>query len=337
MSRSQLTRWLAGGLATALLALGGFATVPYVQLSPGPATNTLGEVKGAPVLAISGARTFPTDGRLDLTTVQLRDDLTLFQALAGWVSSRDAVIPREFVYPEDQSEDENEKQTQKEMVDSQGDAANAALLELGLTTLVVESVNKGGASQGKLRAGDVLVAVDGTSINGPVALRAAIRKHRVGEQVEIGYLRAGERRSATIVTGPAPDEPAKPAIGVLTKITSRVKVEIKLEQVGGPSAGLMFALGIIDKLGPKSLTGGRHIAGTGTIGVDGTVGPIGGIAEKLIGAEDAGASFFLVPAGNCAEAVMHRPDSLTLVKVGTLKEALAGLAAVRGGRPARSC
>ena len=99
----------------------------------------------------------------------------------------------------------------------------------------------------------------------------------------------------------------------------------------------MFALGIIDKLGPPSLTGGKHIAGTGTIEIDGTVGPIGGIAEKLLGARDVGATVFLVPAGNCREARNHRPDGLTLVRVQTLKDALRGLAAIRAGRKAPSC
>ena len=337
MSRRDVSMWLAGGLAAGLLVAAGSTTVPYVALSPGPAINTLGDARGGPILGIKGARTYPTDGRLDLTTVNLRDHITLFDALKGWVSSSQAVIPREFVYPEDRTEQQNEAENQQEMTQSQNAATDAALSELGLATISVDSVVKGGPAVGRLEVGDVLVSVDGSDISGPGPLRALIRKHRIGEPVELGILRKGVARSVTVTTGPSTEDKTKAAVGILTKITSSVKVEISLSDVGGPSAGLMFALGIIDKLGPASLTGGRHIAGTGTIEVDGTVGPIGGIAEKLIGARKAGASVFLVPDLNCSEAAQHRPDGLTLVRVHTLKEALGALAQVRAGRTPRSC
>lgn len=330
--------WLAGAMAVGLLAAGGSARVPYVSLSPGPAVDTLGATsKGEPVLVIKGASTFPTDGRLDLTTVNVQDRITLFAALKGWVSSRQAVIPREFVYPEDRTEQQNADETRREMAESQDTATDAALIELGLTEILVESINKGGPSEGKLKVGDVLASVDGSPVTRPGTLRQLIRKHPIGDQVVVGVVRDGRPESVTITTGASTEDKTKAAVGIITKITSDIKVDIKLANIGGPSAGLMFALGIIDKLGKESLTGGKHIAGTGTIDVDGAVGPIGGIAEKLLGAVDEGASVFLVPAGNCIDAVKHRPEELTLARVGTLKEALAALADVRAGRTPRPC
>lgn len=341
MSRRDLTIWLAGVLAVALLGLGALVRVPYVSLSPGPAIDTLGTADGtahgAPILGITGAKTYPTDGQLELTTVSVRDQIRLWQALRGWLSSGEAVIPREFIYPEHQTDQQNQAQNQQEMTESQDNATDAALSELGLATLSVDSVSKGGAAVGKLRPGDVLVSVDGTKATGPGSLRRLVRAHRVGDEVVVGIVRDGSPLSVTMTTGKAKDDPKQSALGIITKISSRIKVDIKLKDIGGPSAGLMFTLGIIDKLTPGSLTGGRNIAGTGTIDVDGTVGQIGGIAEKLLGARRVGATVFLVPDANCAEAAKNRPDGLTLIRVKDLDGALAGLSAVRAGRTAPSC
>jgi PDZ domain-containing protein len=329
--------WLAGVLAVLLLGLGFSVHVPYVELSPGPAINTLGTSGDRAVLGITGAKTYKTDGRLDLTTVSVRDKISLLEALGGWFSGRKAVIPREFVYPPDQTDEQNEEQTKEEMQTSQNAAMYAALSELKLARVKVESVVKNGPSAAQLKVGDIITAVDGVKVYGPDALRAGVRKHRIGEVAVITFERGGQPGTASITTGPSADKEPKAAIGVVTGFTTPIKVDISLKDIGGPSAGLMFALGIIDKLGPESLTGGKHIAGTGTIEVDGAVGPIGGIAEKLIGARDVGATVFLVPADNCKEAVSHRPDGLQLVRVQNLEGALSALSAVRAGRTAPSC
>jgi len=135
------------------------------------------------------------------------------------------------------------------------------------------------------------------------------------------------------------DKPVRPIVGLSLEERAKfdVTVEIGLKDVGGPSAGLMFALGIIDKLGRESLTGGRAIAGTGEITAEGVVGPIGGIPQKMLGARESGATVFLVPADNCEEAKKARHDGLQLVKVGTLKEALDALKALREGGTPQSC
>jgi PDZ domain-containing protein len=337
VSRRQLTLGLSGGLALLLVVLANLFSVPYIAVSPGPAFDTLGKDGKKDVLSISGAPTYRSTGTLSLTTVNVQDEISLVRALKGWISDREAVVPREFYYPPDQDRDETDKKNTADMIASQDDAAMAALGELGLATITVDSVAKDGGSAGKLQPGDVISTVDGTKVGGPTQLRTEVRKRQIGDDVSIGYVRKGKPGTATITTGPSQDKPAKPALGITTKLTSGIKVDISLENVGGPSAGLMFALGIIEKLGEESLTGGKKIAGTGTISADGTVGPIGGIAAKMLGAKDAGATVFLSPAGNCAEAKKTRPDGLTLVKAGTLHEAVLGLESVRLGRTAATC
>lgn len=338
MPRRNLTLLLAGGLAVLLLGLASSFKVPYVELSPGPAYDTLHfRTDAGDVLSISGARTYPADGSLDLTTVSVRDQLSMWEALRGWVSGRDAVVPREFIFPPDQSAAQTEKQNEADMKESQDDATTAALSELGLATVLVADVTKGGRSDGKLLPGDAITSIDGTRVTGTGLLRSLVRKHAIGEAVQVGFVRAGRPGTVTITTGPSLDKPSKAALGITTKITSHIKVTIRLQDVGGPSAGLMFALGIIDKLEPGSLTGGRRVAGTGTINPDGSVGAIGGIGEKMLGARDSHATVFLSPAANCAEAKSAKPAGLTLVRVATLHEALTALAELRAGRTPPSC
>lgn len=342
MSRRALTLVLGIVLAVGLAVAGSVHTVNYVALGPGPSINTLGTSDGSEVLAITGAKTYPTDGSLALTTVSVQDKITLFQALAGWVSRRTAVIPREIVLPPDTSEDQQQQKNQQEMQQSQDNATTAALRELGYpatTRVVVSSVKNGAPADGKLKPADVLLTVDGTAVTDAKSVGTLVRKHKPGEVVRIGYTRAGKPGTAVITTGVSTDAPARALIGITPAESSTfdVKVDIKLSNIGGPSAGLMFALGIIDKLGPESLTGGRRIAGTGEISPDGTVGPIGGIAEKMIGAKDRGATVFLSPAENCAEAQSRKPGGLTLIKVSTLKGALAALATLRAGGTPPSC
>ncbi len=342
VSRRALTLLLACVMAFGLAVAGAVKTVPYVSLAPGPAIDTLGGKGADEVLKITGARTYGADGTLSLTTVSVRDHLTLFEALSGWLSSRQAVIPREIVYPPDQSEEQQQEQNVQEMRQSQDEATTAALRELGIpgTTLVtVDAVKKGAPADGHLLAGDVLTTVDGTKVTDAKSVGALVRKHSPGESVVIGYTRTGKAATVTLTTAASVEKPVRTIVGITPAETPSfpIKVEIGLKDIGGPSAGLMFALGIIEKLGPDSITGGKRIAGTGEITSDGTVGPIGGIAEKLIGAKDEGATVFLTPAVNCPEAKSTRPDGLTLIKVETLKGALAALKTLREGGTPPSC
>lgn len=342
MSRRFLTLLLASVLAVGLALAGAWATVPYVVLQPGPAFDTLGAVGSSPVLSVKGHATYPTDGALDLTTVSVIDHVSLFEALSGWVSSSDAVVPRELVYPPDQSQQQTDQQNQQEMQQSQDDAVAAALHQLGIpgtTVVTVSAISKGKPAEGKLQVGDVLTSVDGTKVTDVSELRALLSHRRIGASAVVGYTRKGVAATVTVPTVASTDDPTRPVIGIeaTEHTTFPVKVDVMLNDVGGPSAGLMFALGILDKLEPGSLTGGRRIAGTGEITPDGTVGEIGGIAQKMRGAKAAGATVFLAPAGNCREAARSKPSGLELVKVSTLKGALAALATLRAGGTPPSC
>ena len=340
MSRRALTLLLASLLALGLTLTASVARVPYVALGPGPTYNTIGQVDGTPVLQIEGRRTFPTDGHLDLTTVGVQPRLTLAQALQGWFDEDLAVVPREVVFPPGQTDAEVNEENAAAMVASQSDAVLAAARQLGFQVAEVRVAEIGADSpaEGLLRVGDLLVSVDGKKVRDSAELRALISAREPGTPVRIGVERGGRTQQVTITTGTAGEgADARAVIGVVTEeepVEVPFDVDITLEDVGGPSAGLMFALGIIDKLDAPSLTGGKYIAGTGEISPDGSVGPIGGITQKLIAAKRQGASVFLVPAQNCPEALSAPPDGLTLIKVDTLGAALRGLEAVRrGGTP----
>ena len=342
MSRSTSTLLLATLLAAALTGAAVATPVPYVALGPGPTYDTLGEVDGTPVIDIEGTRTFPTDGHLDLTTVGVQPQLTLLEALRGWFDRDLAVVPRETVYPPDKTTEQVDEENVQSMQRSQNSAVTAAARQLGYATVTVTvaAVSAGSPSQGRLREGDVLVSVDGEPLADEAALRAAITGAGVGATLRLGYERGGEPGTAAITTAASPDDPARPVIGIEPAESVGdlpFEVDITLEEVGGPSAGLMFSLGILDKLGEASLTGGRYIAGTGEITSDGTVGAIGGITQKLIAARAKGAVAFLVPAANCAEAVVRPPSGLALVRVERLAGALEELEAVREERTPTLC
>ena len=338
MSRRALTLLLAGLLAVGLTLTAAVARVPYVALGPGPTYDTLGQVDGEPVLEVEGRRTFPTDGQLDLTTVGVQPRLTLAQALQGWFERDLAVVPREVVFPPGRTDEEVNAENEAAMTESQSAAVGAAAQYLGLEPEVtVQELSEDSPSAGRLQPGDRLTAVDGRPIKDAAELRERISSRQPGDPVRVTYVRGGSTDTVEIVTGSAGEDGSRAVIGVLTAEDYPLEVTINLEDVGGPSAGLMFALGILDKLDAESLTGGKHIAGTGEITTDGTVGPIGGISQKLIAAKRDGAVAFLVPEANCAEALGRPPAGLTLIKVGTLQQAVDGLEALRDGGSPTTC
>jgi PDZ domain-containing protein len=335
----------AGFLVVLLSAIAALLPVPYVALSPGPTSNTLGSVGGNELIHIAGHKTYPDQGHLNLTTVSVlggpQQRMDLITALRGWLDGSIAVIPEEQVYPKGTSAKEAEKESNDQMRDSQEHATTAALRSLGIpvtTRVAVNEVPAGSPSQGKLRVGDVIVSVDGQAIDGGAALRQAITAHTPGDPVKFVIERAGKRVEVTITTIKASaQDGGKAIVGITTRdeATYPFTVRIGLKDVGGPSAGLMFALGIVDKLTPGALTGGAFVAGTGEIDDSGNVGPIGGIAQKMIAARRAGATVFLAPAGDCAEAVTTVPDGLKLVRVTSLDSALSSLDALRANPAAK--
>ncbi len=334
MSSRLFRQLLAGAFLVVVVAVASVVPVPYVALLPGPVYNTLGEVDGKQLISISGAPTYPTEGQLDVTTVLEHGGparpLSLIGALSGWVRPAVAVLPEQLLYPPGVPAEQIDQQNAEDMIDSQESATVAALRQAGVTvttTVVVQEVSPDGPSAGVLEAGDVIESVNGVKVTDPDELRAAISKVAPGDDVRLLIDRSGDKQTVTVTTEPSPDDPDRPLIGVIPRVgySSDVTVKIELDNVGGPSAGLMFALGIYDQLTPGALTGGRQVAGTGTMDVDGNVGAIGGIQQKMRAARDDGATVFMVPASNCSEAVAAAPSGLRLVKARTLKSATRSL------------
>lgn len=343
--RSRTTRAGVWALVVALVLLGVMTFLPtaYVIQQPGPVYNTLGTATSAdgdevPLIRIEGAETFATDGALDLLTVQVvgnRDRTpSWFELAVAWFQQRRAVLPIDAVFPAGETTDERNERSTADMVDSQKEATAAALSELGYDVspqVEVYAVLEDSAAEGVLQEGDVIVSVDGQSTQDAAEMRRIVNEGG-GAPVEIVMLRDGQQQ--TVQVTPRESEVNGEAVLLVGVTLMRdydfpFDVAIQLNNVGGPSAGMMFALGIIDTLTPGELNGGRVVAGTGTITADGDVGAIGGIRQKMWGAVDAGAEYFLAPESNCAEVAGHIPDGLRVFAVATLGDALAVLDGVR--------
>jgi Lon-like protease len=337
----------------ALLCAGVFITVPYSEMSPGPTVNTLGDHDGEPVLQIDGRKTYATSGHLNMTTVRVTSAdyrMNLVEAVYGWLAHDNKVVPHDTLYPDGKTEEQSTQENAEEFSQSQESAKVAALKALKVPVqswVIVSTVLKNSPAEGKLHAGDVIKAVDGTAVKKPEDVAELVTKHKPGEDVDFTIVPAEEQAAAekeqraatktdkvTITTTNSDDTGENRAIVGISAGTDHTfpfTIDIKLADVGGPSAGLMFALGIYDKLTPGSLTGGTFVAGTGTIDDAGKVGPIGGIEMKTVGAREKGARYFLTPADNCAAAADDTPKGLTLVKVNTIDDALGALKDIRSG------
>ncbi len=342
LSSRLVTAVTMGVLAIALLAAAFLLPTPYVIFRPGPATNVLGSIDGKPLITITGAKAYPAagPGTLDMTTIEVQggpgSSVSLITAIRSWLSPQESVVPREQVYPPDQTADQAKAETTKEMTTSQQDASSAGVQEAGLpgTELIrIESVNAGVPAAAVLKAGDAILAIQGKSVVGGEAIRDALKAVAVGTPVRISVRRAGAQVELTTKTTKLPD--GRTGLGVQLHCSyeaKNVKVQYASQDVGGPSAGLMFSLGVYDRLTPGELTGGKSIAGTGTITGCGVVGPIGGIAQKMVGARAAGAKWFLAPADNCGEVLGHIPDGLTVVKVSSTHQARLAVEAIAAGK-----
>ena len=310
--------------------------VPYVAWSPGVTADLLGPADSGTVRAveISGLSTYPTEGQLRLTTVSVtRADarLSLPAALvAHWLPGRE-VLPRKAVYAPGTTQQQSTAESTRMMDNAQQSAVVAGLRSAGVAVTevpMVTGVTTGAPADGHLEPGDRLLAVDGQVIDTSRRAVELIRARPVGDPVAITVLRADRRVEVTIPTRPAKDDASVPMIGATMGVGYDHPGEVRFgisSDIGGPSAGLVFALAVHDKLTPGPLTGGRIIAATGTIDPDGTVGPIGGLESKIRGAERSGAAMFLSPRGNCADAGAVQPD-IPLVPVDSLDQALEVLA-----------
>lgn len=334
-------------VAIAIALILALAPAPYVIEKPGPAYNTLGtsdEIGTAEedstttqLIDISGETTYPTEGSLDLLTVSRlgnpENRPNWLVVLTAWLSPSQAVVPIDKAFPPNVSTEQQEELSTLAMVNSQQDAVAAALTHLDYeypSTVNVVSLPDGSPAENRLEPEDQVVSVNGAPVENIQSLRDALKSNGAGNEATIGIVRDGEERSVA-VTPIAAEDAVVIGINVKMEYEFPFEVRIQLDRVGGPSAGMMFALGIIDKLTPGAIQGGKDVAGTGTIDPAGAVGPIGGIRQKLYGARDAGAEWFLSPADNCGEVTGHIPDGLTVFSVADLDDSLAALEAIRTG------
>ncbi|MGI3780294.1 MAG: YlbL family protein [Janthinobacterium lividum] len=331
ITRQTVTAFVSAAVFVVLAVLVAILPVPYVTWAPGQARDVLA-VGGQPIISISGTSTYPTSGELDLTVVSTTtadSRLSLPQALVAYWRPRHDALPREAVYPPGRSTDEVESADAEMMVDAQDDAVVAALradhVRVDLLP-VVASVTVGSPAQNHLRPGDLVVTVGGTATPTITAVQSAVRRGQAGVPLRFVVLRDKVRTEISV-------DPVQQASGSGVQIgitlgtgysyAPRISYDLG-QKIGGPSAGLVFALAIYDKLTPGELFAGQHIAGTGTIDPSGTVGAIGGIQEKIAGAEQAGATTFLVPAPNCGDLAGVQ-TSMRLVKVSTLADAIGAI------------
>lgn len=337
LSRRAVVLLVGAFLGIAVAAVVSMVPVHYAVLEPGPISNTLGAgADGKPLISITGAAVYPTSGALNFTTVRVTggpgDRPTALMVIRAWFDPHAAVLDEDQLFPKGVTGKQVEQENTAEMAGSQQDAIAVALRALGKAvpeTVLVAAVPAGSPSAGVLKPGDEIVSVDGHRVTSAQDVRTDVQARRPVESVTLGVRRAGAALTLKVTAGRSDGHAA---VGIYLRSTFHFPVTVRINagDVGGPSAGTMFALGIYDKLTPGALTGGADIAGTGTIDTDGTVGPIGGIQEKLAGAQEGGAQWFLAPAGNCGEVVGHVPDGLRVVKIATFEQARRAVEAIGG-------
>jgi PDZ domain-containing protein len=328
-------------LLVAILGTTALAWMPssYVIQQPGTTFDTLGSVtiddEEVELIEVPGETVYPTEGSLRLLTVGVvgsrRTPVPWLDIVRAWFDPSKAVIPVDVAYPMGQTVEQSNEENELLMNESQQAAAAAALVELGhdiQTVLTVRSVVPDSPADGAVQEGDQIVTANGIELMDAATLQTQVAESGPGEDIQLTLLRDGEELELSLT--PAEGFAPHPIIGVSveTSYDFPFEVNIQLEDVGGPSAGMMFALGIVDKLTPGALTGGEEIAGTGTLTAGGQVGPIGGIRQKLYGALNAGSDWFLAPTENCDEVVGHVPDGLTVFSVATLGDALTAVEAI---------
>jgi PDZ domain-containing protein len=343
-------RWLwaaSAGLFVLCVAVGlsFIVKVPYYAFSAGSLYQT------QEMILVEGPPTFPPEGDVLLTTISVSQErLTAFKAFVGWLDPTISVYEEKSIIGDADRETIREFNLQQ-MTSSQDVATYVALERLGYdvsisgTGAVVVGISPGSAAEGVLELGDTIVSLDGVPIDVPSDLVGAIGGQAPGDEVDLAIepFEGGEPETVTVVLGAREDDPAAPLLGVEVRprdgalvYPDGIEVEFDDRGIGGPSAGLAFTLTIVDMLTPGDLTGGREVAATGTMDIDGRVGPIGGIEQKAVTVKRAGVDVFLIPAGLApAELEAARRQAggdVELIEVASLDEALAALEAL-GGDP----
>jgi Lon-like protease len=298
-----------------------FYKLPVVALSPGPMEDVLTRLK------VEGSPVYDSEGKLYLTSVGIDDNVRFYEALLDMANRDVELVPRADLYPDEEDSDEIDQENAVMMDVSKETATVVALREVGYkiepSGVQVTDVAAGTPADGRLRAGDRILEIDGRAVTSTDEVRAAITGHQIGERVAFRVERGDAEKKVAVKVA---EVQGQPRVGiVLHDLFADLPVKVTIEtenNIGGPSAGLIFTLSIIDKLTREDLTAGRRIAGTGAIAVNGDVEPVGGVAEKLIAVRRQGVSTFLIPADNCDSVRGRVPDGLRLVKVSKIEDAL---------------
>ena len=328
--RKQITAGRLAGLGLALLAvvvaLYLLPSNEYIFL-PDPAHPV------APLVTVPGGKD-PTDGGIYFVDVVVRK-ATILEKLFGGLHDGAQLFPASAVNPPGVGDTQRRQIDLQDMQHSQQVAAAVALRAAGkkvvmrATGALVDGVENGKPAAGKIRPDDVIVAVDGTQVQTPRAVFNAMRKHRIGDTVAFALRREKQTVKVSLKTVASDDAPKRPVVGVFleTALDIHLPLDVRIDagNVGGPSAGLAFALDVLQELG-QNVVHGHKIAATGEIFPDGSVGPIGGIKQKTIGAREAGVDAFLVPAGENARTARKEAHGLRVIPVETFQQALHALA-----------
>jgi PDZ domain-containing protein len=319
-----------------IVAAARLVTVPYYALAPGSARRI------DDLIVAKGAKTYPPRGRVLLTTIRL-SKATVFDALTGWLRSDVDIIDENKILPPQTNDTQYRQFEVQEMDTSKQTAIVVALRRLGYQVTergegaLIERVLPQFPSSGRIEPGEVIRQIDGRDVKLISDATAAIALHHPGElmHITVSQPNGSRSRAVDVPTASDPQQGGKPILGVILRTYNQhfdlpFDISIRSGDIGGPSAGLAFTLGVIDELTAGELTGGRKVAVTGTIEIDGRVGDVGGVAQKTSAVRAAGAEVFLVPAGEYDVAKQRAGKGLTVIKVTTLQEALDALASVGG-------
>ncbi len=338
-TRKAMVMAATGLLSSFLIAVLTILPSPYAIEEPGPTYDTLASKDGVPLVAIDGAPTYDSTGELRLTTVSLSTGdkrvFTVGRVIEAFISPKSTVAPVERVYRSPQEQEQEAKQSADDWISSQESATVSALEASGVVvpaTMKVASILDTSNAKSLLKIGDVITAADGETLVSYSDLTRALQARKPGDSLTLTVERGAKSVDATFDLIAAEDGRALMGISIDPIFDLPIQVKVDIDRVGGPSAGMMFALAIMDKLTPEDELDGAKVAGTGEIYVDGKVYPIGGIQYKLNGAREAGADYFLAPAENCPDVIGHIPAGLSVYAVNDLTDAYAAIVAIGQGK-----
>jgi Lon-like protease len=312
-------------LVLALIVAAGTVPLPYYAVGPGPAREV------GPLIQLGGHTRYPSSGKLIMTTVT-ETQVTAMGALKAWLDPHVQLVSKDLIIPPGSDAQTEQERAISDMDQSKIDAAYVALSAVDGypkdhgSGALISATGSGCPADGKLFAGDTIVAIDGTPVRSAKDASKLISAAAPGDPLDFKIRAAGQTHDIDVAKGRCPGA-TDPLVGISIVDAFPFPVKISSGDIGGPSAGLMFALGLYDALTPGDLTQGRTIAGTGTIELDGTVGPIGGITDKVVAAQRVGASVFLVPEGNWDELEGVDVGDMQLIEVSSFSDAVAKLKA----------